>query len=84
MELMGLKVRDRVTGYAGVVESVSFDLYGCVQAVVRGFVDPTKPTDKPDGHWFDVKRLEVTDRTPVMAVPDFDKPEIGAADKPAR
>ena len=35
LELLGLQVRDKVTGFAGVCESVSYDLYGCIQGVVR-------------------------------------------------
>ena len=34
MKLLGHKVEDKVTGFKGVVSSLSFDLYGCVQAVV--------------------------------------------------
>ena len=33
-KLLGMKVKDKVTGYSGVVTSLSFDLYGCVQAVI--------------------------------------------------
>jgi len=31
---LGLKVKDRVTGFEGVVSTMSFDLYGCIQAAV--------------------------------------------------
>lgn len=58
LDLLGRKVSDKVTKLSGVVESVSVDLYGCVQAMVR----PT--TLKPDGtfkdaYWLDVNRLNV-------------------------
>lgn len=68
LRLLGLKVRDCVTGLTGVCESVSYDLYGCIQAVVR----PPANDDKgavPDGRWFDVSRLEVISETPVMEIP---------------
>ena len=39
-ELLGYKVKDSVTGFTGVVTSISFELYGCVQALVHG--DSTK------------------------------------------
>lgn len=85
LELLGLKAKCKVTGYEGVIESLSYDLYGCVQAALR---PPAHSKDGEtklgDGRWFDVKRVEILDRTPVMGVPDFTKPEIGAADKPAR
>jgi len=67
LELLGLKVRDKVTGAIGIVESISYDLYGCVQAVVRPPVD-----DKGvvvDGRWFDVNRLIVIEGNPVMEIP---------------
>lgn len=85
MNLMGLKAKDRVTGFSGVVECVSFDLYGCVQVTLRPEAD--KKDGKPrDAHWFDHKRIEVLSKTPVMAVPNFDIApgiERGPAQKPA-
>ena len=33
LELLGQKVEDKVTGFRGVVTTISFDLYGCIQAV---------------------------------------------------
>lgn len=85
MELLGLPCRDKVTGFQGVVSSISFDLYGCVQAVVTpGAEDGTK---LGDSHWFDIARIEVTHNEPVMRVPDFSQGYIaegkkGSADKP--
>ena len=88
-ELLGKKVKDRVTGFSGVVTSVCFDLYGCIQAAVS-------PGMKPDmsglleAMWFDVNRLEVTDPVAVMPPPSFDwtgpaiaNGEKGSAEKPA-
>jgi hypothetical protein len=69
LELLGKKVEDAVTGYKGVVISISFDLYGCVQAVVQPAMDDKG--EMSSGNWFDVTRLTVTDETPVMALPDF-------------
>jgi hypothetical protein len=81
-KMLGCRVQDRITGITGIVESVSFDLYGCVQAVMRSRPTTEKPLEIPEGRWIDVKRLTVLDPTPVMDVPSFD-PEIGAAEKPA-
>lgn len=82
LALLGHEVRDRVTGSMGVVTSLSFDLYGCVQAIV------TPPSKKdgtqPDAHWYDVKRLEVRSKKPVMPIPDFESTtyrEPGGAEK---
>lgn len=68
-ELLGLKVTDKVTGFKGVVVSLSFDLYGCIQAVVKPAMDDKG--EMKDGHWFDVTRLSVDDNTPVMVLPNF-------------
>lgn len=86
LKLLGLRVEDRVTGLKGVVASVSFDLYGCVQAIVNPGLDKDK---KPkDQLWFDVSRLKVLSDTPVMQLPNFDfgpqaEGRQGAAEKPA-
>lgn len=93
LELLGLTVRDRVTGFRGVVESISWDLYGCIQAVVRPPVDDKGAM--PDGKWCDVLRLEVLrDHARVMEIPggfqtygagpSTTTEPNGAADKPAR
>ena len=79
--LLGLRVKDRVTGTKGVVTSLSFDLYGCIQAVVQ-------PKDK-EGMWFDVSRLKVSSNKPVMNLPNFEEGYIaegrkGPADKPIK
>jgi len=77
IDLLGKTARDRVTGFEGVVSSVSFDLYGCIQAAVTPSVDKDGKTR--DGHWFDVNRLEITDETRRMPVPAFAKtpPQFG-------
>lgn len=70
LDLLGHKVEDRVTGLKGVVTTVTFDLYGCIQALVHSGID--KATGKPrEQHWFDVARLRVTSTTRVMPRPDF-------------
>jgi hypothetical protein len=46
--LLGYRVRDKVTGMTGVVSSISFDLYGCVQAIVNRGLDK-------DGKAFNLK-----------------------------
>jgi hypothetical protein len=68
LRLLGLKVKDRVTGYEGVVSSVSFDLYGCMQALL---MPEFQGKETPDSRWFDANRLEVICDTPVMDPPNF-------------
>lgn len=71
LALLGYRASDKVTGYSGVITSISFDLYGCVQ----GALTPPAPTDgKPleFGQWFDIHRLELEPMVPpVMPLPDF-------------
>lgn len=71
IDLLGYKVKDAVTGFEGVVSSVSFDLYGCVQAIVTP-ATVNKDGKIGDSHWFDVKRLIKTSKKPVMAVSSFE------------
>ena len=91
LDILGLKVEDKVTGMTGVATSISFDLYGCVQVII----DPGLDKDgKPrDGRWYDIGRLAVKTKKPVMQQPVWDmrileeeikkaKGKKGPADKP--
>lgn len=86
LALLGHKVRDKVTGFEGIVAHVGFDLYGCVQATVNPGLDKDgKPKDQV---WFDVARLDVLSKKPVMDVPNYEFGHVaegrqGAAEKPA-
>ena len=71
LELLGLKATDSVTNFKGVITGISFDLYGCIQAVLQPEVD--KDGKVPDGRWFDVTRLNVKSKKPVMTQPNFEK-----------
>jgi hypothetical protein len=87
MELLGHKVTDKVTGFKGIVSSIAFDLYGCIQAIVTPEVKKGE-VKVEDSRWFDVQRLTVTSKKPVMPMPDYDKGYVaegskGAAPKPA-
>lgn len=79
LSILGKRVRDRVTTYEGVATSVSFDLYGCIQVVVNPGLDKDR---KPlDNHWFDINRLEILDKKPVMTPPDFIEGPVARGDK---
>lgn len=85
LNLLGYRARDKVTGWSGVITSVAFDLYGCVQATLNPGVD--KEGRLQDLHWFDLVRLEVSNER-VMNPPAFGFAppadyQKGAADKPA-
>lgn len=75
--MLGKKVRDKVTGFEGVVTGRVEYLTGCAQVLVQ-------PRVKGDGEfiesrWLDEPRAEVVDEQPVMANPTPDN----GPDKPA-
>lgn len=69
INLLGVPVQDRVTKMKGIVTSISFDLYGCIMAIVNPGL--TKEGTKIDVEWFDVKRLKVTSDRRVLPLPSF-------------
>ena len=71
MRLLGMQVRDKVTDLVGVVVSISFDLYGCIMAVVEQPID--KDGKVPESRWYDCKRLEAIDVVELLEVPEFDE-----------
>jgi len=73
IRMVGLQVKDKVTGFKGVVSSITFDLYGCIQAIVAPPVD--KDGKRRESEWFDIKRLELGER--MMPVPDFEGTQFG-------
>lgn len=81
IELLGYQARDRVTGFTGVVSSICFDLFGCVQALVTPPVD--EKGNCSDSRWFDVARL-ITSGDRVMEPPAHFTEDRGPAEKPAR
>ena len=86
IQMMGHKFRDLVTGYEGIAESVSFDLYGCIQVALRPETVKDKEGPKmPNGQWFDATRLKKISTKRVMEIPTFErldkKPAPGPADK---
>lgn len=85
LSMLGMEVEDKVTGFSGVVASICFDLYGCIQAVVNPGMD--KDGKLMEQHWFDVSRLTVIGDNPVMDRPNFEygvqaEGNQGAAEKP--
>jgi len=79
-DLLGKKVKDKVTGLEGIVTSISYDLYGCIQCLITPSVD--EKGSLPERWWYDSKRLVVLDHTPVMEVPNFDKEPPGGQELP--
>lgn len=86
LKLLGHRATDRITGFKGVVASVTFDLYGCVQVVLTPGID--KDGKHTDSHWFDAKRLDLEPGDPVMPAPAYQAlragAEIGVGERPAK
>lgn len=57
-DLIGYTVRDRITGFEGVVTGFVVYISGCNQALV---VPKAKDGRMGDGAWIDEQRLETTD-----------------------
>jgi hypothetical protein len=79
LEWLGLEVEDCVTKVKGVVTSVTFDLYGCIQALVNQGTD--KDGKIRDSYWLDVNRLKIKNKKPVMKRPNFNDVKIADAEK---
>jgi len=85
LKVLGMLGRDKVTGVVGVVTSISFDLFGCIQVVLQPQVGENGKCE--DGRWFDIGRVGITNAEPVMPTPDFDQGSVaegkkGPAEKP--
>ena len=87
IELLGFRGKDKVTGFSGVVDTVGFDAYGCIQLSLK----PPMCADGtiPQGYWFDVTRIVVDFSERVVEMPNFHKGYVaegrkGAAEKPSQ
>jgi len=80
MDLLGLHVKDKVTNVTGIVTSMSYDLYGCIQALIIPSAEIPNREDLRG--WYDINRLEVLNKTPVLKLPDWATEEIGCECKP--
>lgn len=82
--MLGKRVKDKITGFEGVVTSLGFDLYKGVDYAVT---PPSSETDVYCGGWINPLRVETLSETPVMEIPNFNKGYVsegrkGAASKP--
>lgn len=57
---LGRKGTDRITGISGVITSLCFDLYGCIQVALNPGLD--KDGKHQDSCWYDIQRI-ATDET---------------------
>lgn len=85
LALLGLKVRDKVTKFEGIVTTIGFDLYGCIQALINPGMGPKG--ELRDQHWFDISRIKILDDSSIMDQPNYQYGFVsdgkkGAAEKP--
>jgi hypothetical protein len=72
-DLLGRRVKDKISGQEGVCDALTFDLYGCIQIAVSPSVD--KDGKYVDGRMLDVHRVQAIDAdTRVMPRPAFQNP----------
>ena len=69
---LGKEAKDKVTGYRGILTSISFDLFGCVQYSITPFADE-KDKEIKFGHWFDISRVHIFKKKKVMETPNYFK-----------
>lgn len=68
LSLLGWSVKDKVTGFTGVVTHIGVDLFGCVQAIVhpKAVIEKGGSQKLEDSRWFDLTRLDKVGRAAVM------------------
>ncbi|KKL98923.1 hypothetical protein LCGC14_1819580 [marine sediment metagenome] len=83
MELLGLKVEDKVTKQKGIVTSIAYDLYGCIQVSITPEDKGAKGEEALLMIWYDLVRIKVLSKKPVIKVPDFEDMEEEEIQGPA-
>ena len=76
MAELGTRVRDRITGFTGIITGVCYYISGCNQAMVVPPVDDQGK--RRESEWFDVQRLERLDDSNVV----LDNDETPGCDAP--
>lgn len=64
MVKLGNKVRDAITGFAGIATGRTVYLYGCAQILIT----PDRLAEdgkRLDGEWFDEQRVETIEERPI-------------------
>lgn len=62
---LGVKAKDKITGFAGTVTGRAQYLTGCDQYLLN---PPAKDGALVDSQWFDEQRLEVDENTPAVVL----------------
>ena len=87
INLLGSKAKDKITKQNGIISTISFDLYGCIQVLLTPLKVKNGEDIKKHG-WFDINRIEIIKEKKVMEHPSFETKydsynDVGGpADKP--
>ena len=72
IDLLGKKGKDKITGFKGIITSVSFDLYGCIQVILNPGKVGKDRLIIPTTNLIDLNRIEIVEDRKVMQA-DFSK-----------
>ncbi len=61
---MGQKVKDKVTGLTGIIDSIAQCMNGCIRYSVQPKIN--KEQKVPSSYWIDEQQLELVDKKPVV------------------
>jgi hypothetical protein len=84
IKLLGLKAEDKVTKTKGVISSICFDLYGCIQVTIT---PKSKENKLVQCYWYDISRLKILSKKPIIKRPNYEygsqaEGKQGCFDKP--
>jgi len=87
IEMLGSEAKDKITKQNGVISSIAFDLYGCIQVLLTPLKVENNHDIKVHG-WFDINRMVITKKRKIMNHPSFEnkyselKDVSGPSEKP--
>ena len=88
VDLLGKKVKDKMSGFTDYISNVCFDLYGCIQVIINPAKLDKESQYLNNSGWVDLNRIEILKGKRIMEHPDFNnsytcKSEVhGASIKP--
>jgi len=70
INLLGRTGKDKISGRSGVISSISFDLYGCIQLIMTPKNVNNDKTIESIG-WLDINRIKILKKKKVMELVPF-------------
>ena len=72
INLLGCRAKDLISGGNGIVTSICFDLYGCIQVIITPGKVGKDGKEVPSIGWIDINRARITNNKKIMKLPDFE------------